>query len=573
MIQNLQITDKNLKKHSTVFHKLSALLFVMAFFGFSAFAQRVPVKNVAVIETQIDERSGAADEINRAEVGVITNEIRREAVNNLPRNRFNIMTSETVLAMGEAILEECAEENCVIALGSKIGADYIVRGIISKFRQNFTLTVEMYETEYGMLVATADIVRTADLDELLEKGRAASSAMYKHFAETSSQIRPAAAPQAAVQAAAPPPPAKIVTPTPAPAAQTNQPVSADDGSASWMTQEERERLDGRKSETEDVKKGVGGADPYFALKWMPVATPAYGFGAASFNVELGAVWGKGISLGFLYGMGFTEDRDIERFIGIIGLNFGNVYGLQPELKLVYGGFIGYSMSDVEKRVDYYDSYYGDYYYDWEYERNYYFFGPFIGLRLNNRLELTNRLLIGEGVSYQVCLGLHLEGTRRHNPSPKYDWYFAMRWLPVAPPLYSFGSISPDLEFGVVWGDGVFAGLDLGGGGIGGREWASIIGIGLNLGNVYELLPELKIVYGASGGFWFSNTETREYVEYSWGSGGDYDYHHDDNRYYLGPFLKLRFGKLELTNRLLIGESIVYQAGIGLHFEGSKRVRR
>jgi len=188
-----------------------AVLILTLLFCTAAFAQRVQVKNVAVIETQIDERSGAASEINRAEVGVITNEIRREAVNNLPRGRFNVMTSETVQAMGAAVLEDCAEENCVIALGSKIGADYIVRGIISKFRDNFTVTIEMYETEYGMLVATAAPVRTANLDEILEKTTAACADMYKKFLEASS---PPGAPAAA--APAPPPPAPALPPPPPP---------------------------------------------------------------------------------------------------------------------------------------------------------------------------------------------------------------------------------------------------------------------------------------------------------------------------------------------------------------------
>jgi len=161
--------------------KMLAILIVMLFSTAALAQQRVPVKNVAVIETQIDERSGAESEINRAEVGLITNEIRREAVDNLPRGRFNVMTSETVQSMGAAVLEECAEENCVIALGSKIGADYIVRGIISKFRDNFAITIEMYETEYGMLVATAAPVRTTNLEELLEKTPAVCVAMYKGF--------------------------------------------------------------------------------------------------------------------------------------------------------------------------------------------------------------------------------------------------------------------------------------------------------------------------------------------------------------------------------------------------------
>jgi len=174
-------------------------LFLIMLLTSAAIAQgpKTPIKNVAVVETQIDERSGVANEINRAEVGVITDEIRREAVNNLPRARYSVMTSETVQSMGSAVLAECAEENCVIALGSKIGADYIVRGIISKFRDNFTLTVEMYETEYGMLVATASPLRMANLDELLEKSGPACVAMYKKFLEASS---PAGAQQTAAPA-------------------------------------------------------------------------------------------------------------------------------------------------------------------------------------------------------------------------------------------------------------------------------------------------------------------------------------------------------------------------------------
>jgi uncharacterized repeat protein (TIGR02543 family) len=190
---------------------LKAIAFLAVFaFAVSSFAQ---VKNVAVIETQIDERSGAASEINRAEVGVITSEIRREAVNNLPRGRYNVMTSETVQAMGSAVMEECAEENCVIALGSKIGADYIVRGLISKFRTMFTLSIEMYETEYGMLVVTAAPVRTANLDELLERAAAVCAEMYKDFLKMSSAASTPSVPQAVVTLPPPPPPpsAPVVT--------------------------------------------------------------------------------------------------------------------------------------------------------------------------------------------------------------------------------------------------------------------------------------------------------------------------------------------------------------------------
>jgi formylglycine-generating enzyme required for sulfatase activity len=157
------------------------IFLAIAIFCSTAFAQKIPIKNVAVVETDLDEQSGAAKGLNRAEVREITAVLRREAVRALPKERFNVMTSETVQAQGSAVLAECAEENCVIALGSKIGADYIVRGIISKFQTRFSLTVEIYETEDGNLVAVADAVRSTNLDELLEKSTVACAAMYADF--------------------------------------------------------------------------------------------------------------------------------------------------------------------------------------------------------------------------------------------------------------------------------------------------------------------------------------------------------------------------------------------------------
>jgi len=96
------------------------------------------------------------------------------------------MTSETVQAQGGAVLEDCAEENCVITLGSRIGADYIVRGILRKFKTLLTLTVEMYETEDGTLVASSEPVRSENAAELLMKTGVACADMYKAFLRSKS---------------------------------------------------------------------------------------------------------------------------------------------------------------------------------------------------------------------------------------------------------------------------------------------------------------------------------------------------------------------------------------------------
>jgi len=158
--------------------------FVVAFFAGIAAAQ---MKNVAVVETEIDEQSGASAELTSADVRQVTAALRREAVKNLPRNKYNIMTSETVYAQGSAVLEECADENCVITLGSKIGADYIVRGTVSKLRARFTLSVEIYETEDGNLVGTLlDPLISDNIEDLVKNAAAACAEMYKTFADQQS---------------------------------------------------------------------------------------------------------------------------------------------------------------------------------------------------------------------------------------------------------------------------------------------------------------------------------------------------------------------------------------------------
>jgi hypothetical protein len=146
-----------------------------------AYAQ---IKYVAVVETDLDEQSGAGAALNRAEVRLMTAELRNVAIKNLPQEKYKIMTSETVMAQGTAKLEECTEENCVIALGNMIGADYIVRGIVSKLGTSLTMSVEMYETEDGNLVATSGVVRAENTADLLDKVAAVCADMYKTFVST-----------------------------------------------------------------------------------------------------------------------------------------------------------------------------------------------------------------------------------------------------------------------------------------------------------------------------------------------------------------------------------------------------
>jgi len=228
------------------------------------------VKYVAVVESSVDEASGASAEMTSAEVRQITAELRRQATENLPSDKYSVMTSETVQSMGGAVLEECAEENCVIVLGSKIGADYIVRGTISKFQTMFTLSVEIYETDNGTLLVTSEPVRSEKLVELLDKSSAVCANMYRKFVDK----------QRSVQKPTPEPlPESAPEPTPEPVAK-------------------KPKKEKPTKERSASKIGiVGGA--FFAsdfgggVKWggNQVGTPFYGGGAyLAFDVTYAAIF-------------------------------------------------------------------------------------------------------------------------------------------------------------------------------------------------------------------------------------------------------------------------------------------
>jgi uncharacterized protein (TIGR02145 family) len=203
---------------------LRTFVLVTVFFATMAAAQ---IKYVAVVETEVDAQSGAAAKLNKAEVRQITTVLRNEARNDLSSDKYKIITTETVLSQGGAVLEKCADENCVVKLGETIGADYIVRGTVSKFGAKLTLSVEIYDIEDGAMIASSR-VSSETADDLLEKAAAASAEMYKKFENTVNKTRKTPPKQPD-----PPPPQPEVaapsakTPAPAPAPANKQPGGND----------------------------------------------------------------------------------------------------------------------------------------------------------------------------------------------------------------------------------------------------------------------------------------------------------------------------------------------------------
>jgi len=332
------------------------------------------VKYVAVVETEIDAQSGASANLNPAEVREITAEIRRQAIENLPSDRYSVMTSETVQSMGGAVLEECADENCVITLGSKIGADYIVRGTIGKFQTRFTLKVEMYETDNGTLVATSEPVRTENVGEILDMATGACGKMFGKFAgrkESITQKQSVAIADGVGQQTEPKSESHEISPV--------QTVTFPRGRG--YKKPDKEHVHSNNSTPKKRKH-----DYYIAPKYQfPVGTPIL-WGAV--NVEGGWIWGNGAFFGIDFNFGYGEDyiyyenldmtgtvTSGERLFLGGGLSVGDVYDFGNQLQFVYGGSAGC------------------WYVDGEHGKNISILAPFIKWRWRF-MEITYRGLLG-----------------------------------------------------------------------------------------------------------------------------------------------------------------------------------
>jgi len=98
-----------------------------------------------------------ADSIQYMDLNFLTGKLREIASNTLPKDKYGIMTQESIVdRMGsqERAEKECREATCLADLGRKISADYIAQGRIGRFSGMLALKVELYNSKSGNLVGT-----------------------------------------------------------------------------------------------------------------------------------------------------------------------------------------------------------------------------------------------------------------------------------------------------------------------------------------------------------------------------------------------------------------------------------
>jgi hypothetical protein len=142
----------------------------------SAFAHSSAV--LAVLE--IIPSSEVEEELSIDELRLLSDELRRQAVNILPANEFNVLTRDGLIALIPADEKEaeCLAQSCAVDIGRAIGAEYISSGRIAIFRGKLSLTIELYETMGGRLLGSFLTYGTS-IEGFMETIKAESPAMFE----------------------------------------------------------------------------------------------------------------------------------------------------------------------------------------------------------------------------------------------------------------------------------------------------------------------------------------------------------------------------------------------------------
>jgi hypothetical protein len=130
---------------------MDRVVLLAALLAFAAYGQTRD--QVAIINTVDDGNPPIA----LLELIHLTDRLREVAVGILPKSKYSVMTTESIVALFESAedaAKACNESNCLVELGRKITADYVAQGRIGRFGENLTIKVELYHSMSGSLVAS-----------------------------------------------------------------------------------------------------------------------------------------------------------------------------------------------------------------------------------------------------------------------------------------------------------------------------------------------------------------------------------------------------------------------------------
>jgi hypothetical protein len=127
------------------------IILISLLFAFAAQGQQL--QRIAILNTEDD----VEPPISISELSFLTAKLREVANNILPKNRYGVMTSESIverLGSQEQAAKICREATCLVDLGRKVSAEFVAQARIGRFGGNLTIKTELYNVRSGNLIAS-----------------------------------------------------------------------------------------------------------------------------------------------------------------------------------------------------------------------------------------------------------------------------------------------------------------------------------------------------------------------------------------------------------------------------------
>jgi len=109
-------------------------------------------ERVAIINT-VDNN----DSIGFSDLAFLTSRLRETAVNILPKQRYGVMTTESIVAFlgsQENARKVCNEASCLAEVGRKVNADYVAQARIGRFSEQLSINFELYSSKSGVMIGS-----------------------------------------------------------------------------------------------------------------------------------------------------------------------------------------------------------------------------------------------------------------------------------------------------------------------------------------------------------------------------------------------------------------------------------
>ena len=109
----------------------------------------------------------------------LSDQSRLAGVDVLPQEEYSVITRENMMLVLSDMGKDasCMEGSCEVDIGRNIGADYVVTGNVMWVEEKCLLTLKLYETKTGKLLAGEEIKKERLLD-LVEETRKMSLELY-----------------------------------------------------------------------------------------------------------------------------------------------------------------------------------------------------------------------------------------------------------------------------------------------------------------------------------------------------------------------------------------------------------